>query len=250
MSAPSLPPAAPGRYPSLLVTHRNDPNESDGLTMRPTTQILALCLVVAGGAVSNCVAANSSLVKIHAIKALPVEVKEAVASALGKQQKPDYSPPEFVANGAVDVQNSTDKITLVPVISSQDTGALDFMQKCSLIRVSRSGDHLEGLIVDKSASGFADDFEPCSSIAAPHVLDINNDGIEDLLFPTINFNAKGASYRLMDAYLVEDDLTICYSPTASGLFMPFPEEGELKRGALETIVQRSRAVLSKLRCSR
>lgn len=219
--------------------------------MRPVlpTTIVAFALIC--GLSTACVVAEGpSPIHIGPAKELDLQRREVIDKVVQHGQQPQFDPPQILISAAMKVQKGEEEIVLIPAIASEMTGAFDHMPKCRLVKVYSKGSRTDGRIIERPPTGFSDDFEPCESIGTPFVLDVNGDGTEDLIFPVKHINSARKIYRLMDVYLIDSDLTVCFSPEASGMFMPNPGEPELGLSQLKEISAKNHSALARLACAK
>lgn len=103
------------------------------------------------------------------------------------------------------------KMTITPFRSVVRSGQNDRLSRCLLL-VSQPGGNR---IVERSLTGFSDDYEPCESIRLQSAIDVNSDGIADLVYEVRMTDASGRTYSLLDVYLITRRHDVCFSSVAS-----------------------------------
>ncbi|WP_158635672.1 hypothetical protein [Vulcaniibacterium tengchongense] len=180
------------------------------------------------------------------LKTIPDELHQAAELALRDLQRPEYDPPQIMDSAATHLKNGSKEAIAIPVVISQTIGAHDFMQKCLILKIS-PGNKIEARLLERQPSGFSDEYDPCTSISPPILVDINQDRVDDLIFPVSYVNAERRRYYLTDVYLVNSNLEICHSPQASTMFLP-SDDRAIDLGSAKKIAKEKAEELSKIEC--
>jgi hypothetical protein len=112
---------------------------------------------------------------------------------------------------SVYVSSGQKKMTVTPFRSTVRSGQNDRLRRC-LVLVSEPG---RNRVAERSRTGFSDDYEPCESIRLLSAIDVNSDGVADLVYAVRMTDASGSIYPLLDVYLITSDHDVCFSVAAS-----------------------------------
>lgn len=209
----------------------------------------ALLLLLAG-AMSSVIPgcrANEQTIRVVRVSSVAPNVRESAQKLIDAYQEPEFDPPQLLWPMAFEVRHGNDVSTLIPLIFSQGIDDHEFRTQCGLIEAKRLNGKLSTEIIERKQSGFSDDYEPCASISAPLLVDVNGDGIQDAIFFITRINGVRETYPLSEVYLISPTSKLCHSPEASTLFIP-EATGLLSKDDAEKISRSESKRLTALNC--
>ncbi|MCW5860240.1 MAG: hypothetical protein KIS63_18250 [Caldilineales bacterium] len=178
---------------------------------------------------------------------LPPDARHAAETLMESQQQPEFDPPKLLPANAFEIRQDDHRSVFIPAIFSKAVNDHEFMSQCQLIEITKRNGKVSAKLVERKDSGFSDDYEPCIDISTPLFVDINRDGVRDIIFTITRVNGVRENYALGDAYIVGSDYRLCHSPEASTAFIPSTQSVISKEDA-ERAVSAGNKNLASLRC--
>lgn len=113
---------------------------------------------------------------------------------------------------SVRISSSAGHVTAMPFVATMHQGNHARLTRCLILL---QGPTQTDRVVERTDTGFSDDYEPCKTIRLKSIVDVNSDGTVDLVYEVQLTDAMGSSYALLDVYLISQSQRVCFSPKAS-----------------------------------
>lgn len=175
-----------------------------------------MVVAAAATAISSSIAQGSAdfplAVQVDRVT-LTSDTVQLAESKLRKLSPLAHSEPLHIEREAVvRISIAGQSVVVAPFVGTVQLAPYDRVTRCF---VAILNDAVEPAIISRANTGFADDYEPCDSVKSVSILDVNADGFPDIVYRTTMTDARHRHYMVLDAYLVRQNLGVCFSPSVS-----------------------------------